>query len=120
LNKSFHLLEKDTALQRLTPIFAPYLSNYSSARLTIDGTAIDPAEVIRNREDYDLEKLEEDGELFPVTLELVEWNGVDDRELWFCDENGFPLEVYGKQIRGIGDFRFAGYLKSAAFPPKTA
>lgn len=115
LKKSFHLLQKEKALDQLTPIFAPYLSNYKSITLTIDGTPIDPSAVIRNKEQFDLETLEQDGEMFWVKLDIVEWNGISDRELWFCDEKGFPLEIYNKQIRGVGDFGFTGYLKSEAF-----
>lgn len=115
LNKQFRVLDTDKAIDRLTPIFALYLSNYPSVRLSVNGKNINPAEVIRQKHPVILEPIYDEGKLFPVELEIVEWNGLKERELWFCNANGFPLEHYAKQIRGIGDFGFSGYLKSDYF-----
>lgn len=116
LNRSFHLLDKDQALVRLTPVFAPYLSNYASARLTFDGKPVNPAKIIRGRQEYKLQDLVYLDEAYQISLELIEWNQIIDHNLWFCDEIGFPLETYDRQIRGTGDFGFTGYLKSEVFP----
>lgn len=112
LTKKFHVLNKEKATEKLTPIFALYLSNYPDINLSIDGDRIDPAEVIRNKATYILEPIKDDAQEYQLELEIVEWNGLKERELWFCDKNGFPLEPYNKQIRGIGDFGYSGYLKS--------
>lgn len=45
-------------------------------------------------------------------MEIIEWNHTDDKELWYCTENGFPLEKYHRQVRSVGDFGFSAYLKS--------
>ncbi|MCK4826860.1 ATP-binding protein, partial [bacterium] len=115
LTKKFHLLDKEKALERLTPLLALYLCNYTSLRLTIEGTAIDPNEIIRNRHKFDLEPVEQDGVSYPVQLEIIEWNEIKEREVWFCDDKGFPLEPYNRQMRGIGEFGFNAYLKSEFF-----
>lgn len=112
INKKFHVLSRDKAIERLTPILAPYLSNYPSVSLSIDGIKLDPAETIKNKKKYTLTPIEENGEQYPVELDLIEWNSLKERELWLCDSHGFPLELYNRQIRGIGDYGFSGYLKS--------
>lgn len=115
LSKKFHILNKEKAIEKLTPIFALYLSNYPTVNLTISGTQICPDEVIKHREKFSLQPIEEDGISYDIELILVEWNGIKERELWFCDEHGFPLELCNKQIRGTGEFGFSGYLASKYF-----
>lgn len=115
LSRKFHMLKDERAIERLTPLFALYLSNYPSVTLKIEDAELKPDEVIRNKKMYSLDSVEEDNVTYPVQFELVEWNGIKERELWFCDDKGFPLEIYNKQIRSIGEFGFSGYLKSAFF-----
>ena len=113
LSKKFHILTKEKAIEKLTPIFALYLSNYPQINLSIEGSRINPDEVIRHKTSHTLDSIKVDGSVYPVELEIVEWNGISEHELWFCNENGFPLELYNRQIRGIGNFGYSGYLKSA-------
>lgn len=112
LSKKFHILNQEKAKEKLTPIFALYLSNYPGITLTIDGSRIDPEEVIRNKAIYQLDPVKVDDQEYDVELEVVEWSVLKERELWFCDKNGFPLEIYNKQIRGTGGYGYSGYLKS--------
>jgi hypothetical protein len=115
LSKAFHILSKEKAMERLTPIFALYLSKYPSVTLKIAGTPLDPAKAIRNQEKFPLSNIEEDGNKYDVSLEIVEWTHSKDRELLLCDQYGFPLEQYDRQIRGVGDFGFSAYLSSEFF-----
>jgi len=115
LSKKFHILNQEKAKEKLTPIFALYLSNYPGITLNVDGTRIDPSEVIRNKVTYQLDPVQTDSQEYNVELEIVEWSVLKERELWFCDNNGFPLEIYNKQIRGVGDYGYSGYLKSEYF-----
>ncbi len=115
LSKKFHILNKEKAKEKLTPLFALYLSNYPGITLSIEGERINPAEVIRNKIIYPLNTLKVDDQEYCVELEIVEWNALKERELWFCDKNGFPLELYNKQIRVAGEFGYSGYLKSDYF-----
>ena len=56
-----------------------------------------------------------DDKTYDIEFELIEWSQLKEKELWFCNGNGFPLEIYNKQIRGVGEFGFSGYLKSDFF-----
>lgn len=113
LSKKFHILSKEKAIEKLTPIFALYLSNYPQINLSIEGSRINPEEVIKYKTSYALDSVKIDGASYAVELEIIEWNGIDEHELWFCNEKGFPLDLYNRQIRGIGNFGYSGYLKSA-------
>ena len=115
LSRKFHLLDRDKAIEKLTPIFAIYLTKYPNLRLNIEGTSIDPTEVIKDRKNIILDPIEKDDIEYQIQLEIIEWTGLQERELWFCDQNGFPLEIYNRQIRGIGDFGFSAYLISNLF-----
>ena len=115
LSKKFHVLNQQKAKEKLTPIFALYLSNYPGITLTVEGEKIDPEEAIHNKKVYQLNPLTIDNREYDVELEIVEWSALKERELWLCDKNGFPLESYNKQIRGTGEFGYSGYLKSDYF-----
>lgn len=115
LEKRFHVIDPDKALDQLAPLFALYLSNYKSVTLRINGDRVDPDALIRNRKSFSLSPIEVDTQSQPVELDLVEWDTLSEREIWFCDSKGFPLEPYVKQVRGIGDFGYTAYLKSDYF-----
>jgi len=115
LSKKFHVLARDKAIERLAPIFALYLSKYPMVNLSFDGKRMNIAELIRHKQKYALPTVVDEGSDYPVELEILEWNDLKERELWFCDAHGFPLELCNRQIRGIGDFGFSAYLKSKYF-----
>lgn len=115
LSKKFHILNTDKAIDRLTPLFALYLSNYPEVTLNIDGIKLDPNQVIKDKHIVPLTSIKKDNNTYEIELELIEWSQLKEKELWFCNENGFPLEIYNKQIRGVGEFGFSGYLKSNFF-----
>lgn len=96
----------------MLPIFALYLSNYRHISITISGKRLNPHDAIKRTEKLVLSSVNYNGVEYPVELEIVEWFEGGDKELWLCTKNGFPLEKYPKQIRGIGGFGFNGYLKS--------
>lgn len=115
LEKNFHALEPDKALDLLAPLFALYLSRYKSVVLRIDGIRVDPDTLIRNRQSFTLSPLKIGGEKHPVEMEILEWDDLSGREIWFCDSKEFPLEPYVKQVRGIGDFGYTAFIKSDYF-----
>ncbi|MCB2262569.1 MAG: ATP-binding protein [Candidatus Thiosymbion ectosymbiont of Robbea hypermnestra] len=115
LNKKFHVIDPEKALDQLAPLFAPYLSNYKTVSLRINGDRADPDSLIRTRKSFPLSPIEIGGQSAPVELDLVEWDSLSDREMWFCDSRGFPLEPYVKQVRGIGNFGYTAYLRSDYF-----
>lgn len=115
LEKKFHILNHDNALVQLSPLFALYLKNYKDVTLRIADKKVEPDSIIRNRQIFPLPCVTTDDNDQSVELELLEWNGIYEQELWFCDSRGFPLEPCKKQIRGVGDFGYTAYLKSDYF-----
>ena len=115
LDKRFHVIQPEMALDILAPIFALYLSNYKPVTLRVNGEKIDPKKLIKNRKTYKLTPVQHENKEIPAELEIVEWNGLTEKDLWFCDLQGFPLEQFTKQIRGVSEFGFTAYLKSEHF-----
>ncbi len=112
LYKQFALFDSERAAEKLLPIFALYLKNYQSVSVFIDGIRLDAQKAIREVTSVNLKPVEYEDIEYLVTLDIVEWQVTGDNELWLCTNDGFPLEPYPKQIRGIGDFSFTGYLRS--------
>ena len=115
LEKNFHILKSDNALEQLAPLFAPYLSNYKNVVLTIAGQKVDPDILIRNRQTFSLSTIKANGELHSAELELVEWENQIESSIWFCDSNGFPLDHYVKRIKGTNNLSYSAYIKSEYF-----
>ena len=115
INKNFHILDEDKALEELAPVFALYLRSYSGIVLRINGQKLDASKAIKQTKSIDLPVLNIEGTEHPVSVEIVEWNGITEREIWFADSKGFPLESYDKQVRGVGDGGFSAYIKSDYF-----
>lgn len=112
LDKQYSIFDPDVAVEKLIPIFALYLRTYSNARVFIDGVPLDPATSIKSSTVIPLEAITYKDVDYNLTVEIVEWNKINERELWLCSATGFPEDRYTKQIRGIGEFGFTGYLKS--------
>lgn len=111
-HKQFAIFDTDNAVEKLLPIFALYLSNYKHISITIGGRRLNPLDAIKRTEKIILDSVNYNDAEYSVELEIVEWIEGGDKELWLCTKNGFPLEKYPKQIRGVGGFGFNGYLKS--------
>lgn len=112
LNREFHILNSEKAIEKLLPVFAIYLRNYSNIDIYINGTKINPIEAIKRSSVIDIGDVTYQDKKYSAQVEIIEWNHSDIKELWYCTENGFPLEKHHKQIRSIGDFGFSAYLKS--------
>lgn len=115
VNKGSNVFDKDKVLENLAPVFALYLRSYSGIILRINGQKLDASAAIKHSESIDLQPLKMGDSEHPVNIEIVEWNGIAEREIWFSDSNGFPLEHYDKQVRGIGDGAYSVYIKSNYF-----
>ena len=115
INKNFHILNDGKALEQLAPAFALYLKNYSGVILRIGGQKLDASVAIKDIKSIDLPVLSIEDKEHLVSVEIVEWNGILEREIWFADSKGFPLESYDKQVRGIGEGGFSAYIKSDYF-----
>lgn len=117
LDKNYSIFETSTALRELLPIYAPYLASYNEVAIKINQELLALDGQIKNKVDKELlSKIKDDeGKEHGFALTIFEWNDVKQKELYYCDENGYPLEKYEKQIRKIGDYGFSAYLKSDYF-----
>ncbi len=115
ISKNFHILDEERALKDLAPVFALYLKNYGDITLRINGQNLEASKVIKKTNSIDLTPLVIDGKEFPVSVEIVEWNEIAEREIWFSDFKGFPLEPYERRVRGIGNAGFSAYIRSDYF-----
>ncbi len=98
--------------KKLTQTFAHYLTNYRELVLTINGEKISPEDLIINRKEYALEQVMTFPEPHTFSLEIIEWKEDFPREIFLCDDHGFPFDKYRKTIRGTGDFSYSVYIKS--------
>ena len=112
LVKQFKLLDEDYTVEKLSPLFAVYLSQYKDTSIRISGQKIDPSQLIANRTKLKLDSIQYEDKEYEYELEIIEWNIISEKELLLCNQHGFPLERYEKQIRGIGDNSYSAYLKS--------
>lgn len=115
ISKKFHIFDSEKAIAQLAPVFALYLKNYQDIILRIAGEKLEPEKVIKQNTNIQIDPLVIDGNEHPVSVEIIEWNDIYEREIWFSDSKGFPLDSYEKQIRGISDSGFSAYIKSDYF-----
>jgi hypothetical protein len=115
LHKDFKVFKSGKVAEKLIPIFCLYLKNYLGIRINIAGTLFDVSKELKSTSVYDLGSILYKGRDYSVILDVIEWNNIDAKDLWYCTEGGFPLQKYGKQIRKIGDYSFSGFLKSELF-----
>lgn len=113
--KEFRTFTSDEGRQELTEVFALYLADYEeSARIVLDGRAIDPAAAIADRKSFPLNDVEIDGKEHWVRLQVVEWKTAGNRALYLCNQRRFPLVQVDRRFH-IGPFQFSGYLSSPYF-----
>lgn len=112
LKRNFVSLKPENSVQEFSEIFAIYLKNYRGIAIIIGGERIDPAMAIVKTWDDALTAIADDeGNLYPATLEVIEWRRQTKRALYLCNEEGFPLAQVETRFH-VGDFHFSAYLKS--------
>ena len=111
LHRDFRSLEKESAMQEFSEIFALYLSNYSDVTISYQGAKLDPSTVIASQDVISLDPVQEDDQTYPVDLALIEWKTPADRVVYLCSEDGFPLQRKQPHFHTPG-FQFSAYLKS--------
>lgn len=112
LKRNFTSLKPESSAQEFSEIFAIYLKNYRDVAIIIGGERIDPATAIAKTWELDLTPIEdEEGNLHPTSLEVIEWRRHTKRALYLCNEQGFPLSQVEARFH-VGDFHFSAYLKS--------
>jgi hypothetical protein len=111
VHKDYRSLTSEPGLQELTEIFALYLADYKDVSIIVESTRIDPAKVIASKGTVSLNDLVDDGTVYPVRLEIIEWRSATNRALYLCNDKGFPLSQVERRFH-IGSFQFSAYLKS--------
>ncbi len=112
LKRNFVSLKPENSVQEFSEIFAIYLKNYRDIAIIIGGERIDPAVAIANTWDVQLTPIPDDeGNLHPASVEVIEWHRQTKRALYLCNEEGFPLSHVETRFH-VGDFHFSAYLKS--------
>jgi hypothetical protein len=115
LDRIFRSLRDPGVFDELAQIFALYLRQYPTVRISCAGTLIDPRAVEDHAERYTLPDIvTAESETFPIVLEIVEWRMQTERRMYFCDADGFPLDDTQPGIQAPG-FSFTAYLKSDYF-----
>jgi len=112
LHSTFPSIMGENAKHNLLPTFALYLTNYKNIHIIIDNLKLDPSEIIIRKHSIPLKEVSYKNTIHKSFLDIIEWSEINNRELFYCDENGFTLEKYNHQIRGTGDFSYSAYLKS--------
>lgn len=112
LKRNFVSLKPENSVQEFSEIFAIYLKNYRDIAIIISGERIDPAMAIAKTWDEPLSPiLDDDGNPYSASLEVIEWRRQTKRALYLCNEQGFPLSQVEARFH-VGDFHFSAYLKS--------
>jgi hypothetical protein len=118
LDRDFRSLRNPSVTEELAQIFALYLRQYPTVRISFNGIRIDPSAAEDHVQDYPLPHIEADG-TYLASLTVVEWQMRADRRLYFCDADGFPLDDTSPGVQAPG-FDFTAYLKSDYFAKLTA
>ncbi len=113
--RDFRSLRDAAASDELAQIFALYLRQYPNVRIIYAGTLVDPRAVEAGVKEYQLPDIvSKEGEIFTVSIEIVEWKMRTQRRLYFCNDGGFPLDETSPGVQAPG-FDFTAYLKSEYF-----
>jgi hypothetical protein len=100
------------SVEVFSPVFAQYLQWYPEVKIVFDQYTLSPEKVIRSKTEYPLQPVQKENQEYGVYLEIVEWKGTVEKGLFFCNENGFPLDKYSRTIKVVGDFVYTAYLKT--------
>lgn len=112
LYKSWNL-ESTGLVQELNEIYALYLTDYPSVRISILSNRLDPSKLIDLRKTIPLPSIANGNDPpFDAELEVVEWKTQTERMLYLCSKEGLPLHRIAPGIHAPG-FDFSSYLRSA-------
>ncbi|WP_350594362.1 MULTISPECIES: ATP-binding protein [unclassified Pseudoalteromonas] len=111
-HKEFTSINKERLLEYFSSVFAIYLSQYKSIKLYVDSGLVNPESQIKHKTILPLDNVLFDNVEYQYELQIIEWNCNTANEVQLCNNNGFPLLPYEKNIRGTGDFSYTAYLKS--------
>jgi Histidine kinase-, DNA gyrase B-, and HSP90-like ATPase len=111
LDRSFRSLEPAQAVQPLSEIFALYLTDYSDVSVYVDHERLDPSKLIKNKTDFGLTPIVSDATTYAAKVDVIEWTAADERSIFLCGQEGFPLHRIVPTFHTPG-FQFSAYIKS--------
>jgi hypothetical protein len=111
LDRSFRSLEPSTAVQPLSEIFALYLTDYPDVSVYVDHARLDPSKLIKSRRSFDLSPITDATKNYPATVDVIEWTAAQERSVFLCEQEGFPLHRIVPAFHTPG-FQFSAYIKS--------
>lgn len=109
----------DRSIAELNFIFSPFLITYHDVEIVINGTSLDPADLLS--EDPQTISIEFDGK--DHELKLFLWKKASDEQLYLCKENGTTLYPYhGNLNRKIKSYnsKYSAFLSSDLLNDETA
>ena len=114
--RDFQSLRPESAISELSLLLALYFRQYRNIELSYSGQRVDPTSIEDHSETITLTpiKAADESAEYPVSLEIVEWKIDAPRKLYFCTEDGFPLDDDAPGVQAPG-FSFTAYLKSSYF-----
>ena len=77
----------------------------------VGGKKLDPDKVIASRKKIFLRGFWHQSTLYQSDIEIIEWKTLDERTLYLCNAEGFPLFATDRRIR-VGGYSYTAYLKS--------
>lgn len=106
-------LTSKSAIQKLTEIFAPYLTCYKDIQISIGDDPLDPSSNVESEAIFPLQHIKDQhGKVHPVELQVIEWKNQTPNTLYFCNVDGFPLHNIEDKSSAT-DFFYSAYLKSS-------
>ena len=114
VRKAKSTFTNEEAIDELTEIFAPYLTDYKNVSVEIDGERLAPEKQIKSRGSVSLTPFAIDGIERTATLDIIEWNEHDHRTLYLCSDRGAPLHKCNRKFQ-VGGAKFSAYLRSSYF-----
>ncbi len=111
LDRTYRSLEPARSVQALSEVFALYLTDYKEVGVYVEHDKLDPSALIADRRTFELDPITENEDVYPVTVELIEWKSASERWFFFCGPEGFPYQRTSPKFHTPG-FQFSAYLKT--------
>jgi len=116
ISRHSSLQDPEHIREKLTPLFALFLKSYETTVISVDNIPLNPADLISRQTNRSMKEIIYDKTVFPVSLEIVEWDQESVQDIFFCSEGGFPLApCENHSIKVKGKHSFTVYLKSVFF-----
>lgn len=100
-------LDSDSARERLTATFAPYLLARTDVAISYDGVALRPKDIIVSDSTLPITWAHE-GISNQAELRIIEWSVGSERAVHLCDAGGLPVDTL--DTAPAPDFRYSAYV----------